>query len=134
MILEHHDRGVLIDGLTACAIEGVLVTQLERWRERARLKGSEIPAEVVEAVADLRHLAQDYRLRCARKPPPLTGVSDVGNARWMTVSAVAKMAGVTPRTIRNRIDAGTLAAARPGNEWLIPADDAAALADGNGDR
>lgn len=54
------------------------------------------------------------------KPQVSTETSESRRAEIVTVEAVARQAGITPRAVRNHIEAGLLDAQKINRVWIIP--------------
>ena len=131
MLIGEHGPVVVLDGKVCAAIEGVLQKRLDDARQRARIDGTDGPsAKMIEAVEEIRRVAQDYRWRAAYNgqiaggnlPQAESGSegSGTGTGRWLSTAEYASLEGISERAVTKRISTGKLPARRNGHGWLIP--------------
>lgn len=93
--------------------------------EAARLRELRVAARgssdrLYSLLTDITAAAFDYRDSVNGKKPKVTRENDeAGDMGIVTVATVARQAGVTPRTVRNHIGQGLLAATQQGRTWVI---------------
>lgn len=93
--------------------------------EAARLRELRVAARpssdrLYSLLTDITVAAFDHMDSLNGKKPEVTAEKDeAGDTGIVTAKEVARRAGVTPRTVRNHIERGLLAATQQGRTWVI---------------
>lgn len=98
--------------------------------EAARLRELRVAARgssdrLYSLLTDITAAAFDYRDSLNGKKPEVKRENEeAGDMGIVTAKEVARRAGVTPRTVRNHIALGLLAATQQGRTWVITTESA----------